>query len=170
MTTKNTYILTIFVFVFGLVACGQSTASQDSIITKSNYSLSITTFNHAEQFSKGVTTYSLKNDTLTIRKTFRLSDKVTILFSKKIDDNSIEQIKSVGIDSLKDFYCNNCVMMTSGNEYFISTTIDTVNKKIILHHYYNEQIERLINELNKNIPDSFKLHYLRSETKQDCEM
>ncbi len=97
------------------------------------------------------------------------SDKDTILFSKRIDDNSIEQIESIRIDSLKDFYFNNCIMATSGNEYFISTTIDTVNKKIALHHYYDKQIEKLITELNKNIPDIFKLDYLTSETKQDCE-
>jgi len=98
------------------------------------------------------------------------SDKDTILLSKKIDTNSIEQIKNIRLESLKDFYFNYCIMATSGNEYFISTTIDTVNKKISLHHYYDKQIERLINELNKNIPDDLKLDYLTNDTKQNCKM
>ena len=137
--------------------------------TKSNFSLSITTYNHAEQIFDGKTTYSLIKDTLTIHKIFVFSDQDSILFSKKLDTNSIEKLEKIRLDSLEDFYFNHCIMGTSGNEYFISTTIDTVNKKISLHNYYNEQIEKLINELNKNIPKSFKLDYLPKDTKQDCE-
>lgn len=169
MTTKTTYILTILILTFGLISFGQNTASQEPIKNKSNLSLSITTYNHAEQILNGITTYDLKNDTLKIHKSFMFSDIDTMLFSKKIDDNSIEQIRSIRIDNLKDFYFNNCIMATSGNEYFISTTINTVNKKISLHHYYDKQIERLIKEFNKHIPDNLKLDYLKSETKQDCE-
>jgi hypothetical protein len=97
------------------------------------------------------------------------SDQDSILFSKKLDTNSIEKLEKIRLDSLEDFYFNHCIMGISGNEYFISTTIDTVNKKISLHNYYNEQIEKLIKELNKNIPESFKLDYLPKDTKQDCE-
>jgi len=154
----------------GLFACGQDATLKETAKSNSNFSLSITTYNHAEQIFNGITTYSLTKDTLTIHKKFMFSDKDTILFSKKLDFNSIDQIEKIRLDSLEDFYFNYCIMATSGNEYFISTTIDTVNKEISLHHYYNQQIDRLINELNKNIPDSFKLDYLTKETKQDCKM
>ena len=155
---------------YELFAYGQNAVLKEPTKTKSNFSLSITTYNHAEQIFDGITTYSLTKDTLTIHKTYMFSDKDTILVSKKLNFNSIDQIKKIRLDSLEDFYFNNCIMATSGNEYFISTTIDTINKKISLHHYYNEQIERLINELNKNIPDSFKIDYLTKDTKQDCKM
>jgi len=168
--TKRTYILIVLILTLGLFACGQDTASKEPKKSKSKFSLSITTYNHAEQIFNGITTYNIKKDTLIIRRTFMFSDKDTVLLSKKIDNNSIDQIKNIRLDSLKDFYFNYCVMATSGNEYFISTTIDTVNKKISLHHYYDKQIERLINELNKNIPDKCKLDYLTEDTKQDCKM
>lgn len=145
-------------------------ALKEPLKTKSNFSLSITTYNHAEQIFDGITTYSLTKDTLTIHKTFMFSDQDSILFSKKLDFNSIDQLEKIRLDSLEDFYFNYCIMATSGNEYFISTIIDTVNKKISLHHYYNEQIEKLINELNNNIPDRFKLDYLTKDTKQDCKI
>jgi hypothetical protein len=61
-------------------------------------------------------------------------------------------------------------MATSGDEYLISATMDSVEMEISLHHYYHKQIEKLINELNKNIPDSIKLDYLKKNTKQDCKM
>lgn len=169
MTIKTTFILTILILICGLISCGQNNALQEAIENKSNFSLSITTYNHAEQIFNGITTYDLKNDTLKIHRSFMFSNKDTMLFSKTIDNNSIEQIRIIRIDNLKDFYFNNCIMATSGNEYFISTTFDTVNKKISLHHYYHKQIERLINEVNKNIPDNLKLDYLTSETKQDCK-
>ena len=142
MMTKMTYIFTILILTCEFITCGQSTTSKLPIKTISNFSLSITTYNHAEQLFKGTTTYYLKNDTLKIHRSFMFSDKDTILLSKKIDNNSLERIKNIRIDNLKDFYFNHCVMATSGSEYFISTTIDTVNKKITLHHYYNKQIER----------------------------
>ena len=159
--------MTILILTYELFACGHDTVSNEP---KSNFSLSISTYNHAEQIFKGITTYNLTNDTLTIRKAFIFSDKDTILLSKKIDTNSIDQIKNIRLDSLKDFYFNYCIVATSGNEYFISTTIDTVSKKISLHHYYDKQIEELINELNKNIPDNLKFNYLTKETKQACKM
>lgn len=97
------------------------------------------------------------------------SDEDTLLFSKKIDKNSLEQIKNIRLDSLQDFYFNYCIMATSGNEYFVSTTVDTITKKISLHHYYNSQIERLINELNKHVPYTLKHNYLTKDTQQDCK-
>lgn len=137
---------------------------------ESDFSLSITSYNHAEEIFNGIMTYTLKNDTLKIHRSFMFSDKDTLLFSKKIDNKSINRIQNIRLDSLKDLYFNYCVMTTSGNEYYISTTIEDRNKTISLHHYYNEQIERLINELNYSIPAKLKLVYLTKDTKQDCEM
>ena len=169
MTTKTTYILTIIILTCGLFVLGQNTASIKHEKSNSKFSLSISTYKHAEQIFKGTMIYNLTNNNLTIRKRTLFSDKDTILFSKIIETNSIDQIKNIRLDSLKDFYFNYCVMATSGNEYFISTTIDTVKNNISLHHYYDKQIERLVNELNKNIPDNLKLDYLTNETKQDCK-
>jgi hypothetical protein len=97
------------------------------------------------------------------------SDKDTTFFAKKVDANSINRIKNIHLDTLKDFYFNRCIMTTSGNEYVVSTTIATVTKTIQLHHYYDKQIEILINELNKQIADSLKIDYLTNDTKQDCK-
>lgn len=165
-----TYIFTILLMICSLIACGEESNLKESSKPNSNFSLSISTYNHSEQIFDGITTYNLSKDTLTIHKTFMFSDNDTLLFSKKLDKNSLEEIEKIGLDSLKNFYFNYCIMPTSGNEYFISKTIDTVTKKISLHHYYNEQIERLVNELNKNIPIKLQLNYLKRDTKQDCKI
>lgn len=167
---QKIYFLTILICTCGLFAYGQDTVSKDIKNPKSKFSLLISTSNHAELLFNGTMIYNLTNNTLTIHRETMFSDKDTILFSKKLDTNSIEQIRNIQLDSLKDHYFNYCIMPTSGNEYFISTTIDTVTKNISLHHFYNKQIKRLINELNKNIPDNFKIDYLSKDTKQDCKM
>jgi hypothetical protein len=72
------------------------------------------------------------------------------------------------LDSLKDTYFNGCVVPTSGTVFLISMETDTLSKRIFLHHYYHKQIEQLIIELNKEIPDEYKIDFMPSDTKQDC--
>ncbi len=169
MTTKLNYILTLIILTCGLIACGQNFQTNESKIDNSKFLLTISTYNHAEQIFKGTLTYKLNENVLTISRRTMFSDKDTTLSSITVDANSLERIKKINLDKLKDFYFNNCVMTTSGNEYFVSTTLDTVTKTIHLHHYYDRQIEVLINELNKHITDSLKIDYLTNDTKQDCK-
>ena len=164
------YIFTLFFLTTCLFLFGQDNVLKEPTNSLSKFSLSISTFNHAEQIYNGVTTYDLTNDSLIIRKNFLNSEKETILLSKKIDSNSINEIKNIHLDNLKNFYFNYCIMTTSGTEYFITISTETYNNKISLHHYYEKQIEILINELNKLIPDNLKLQYLTKEIKQDCKM
>ena len=169
MMTKTTYILTIFILTCGLLAFGQDNAAKRPKESKSKFSLSISTYNHAEQMFNGVTTYNLTDSLLTVRESSMCSELDTLLFSKKLDDNSIYQIESIQLDSLKDFYFNYCIMATSGNEYFISKTVDTITQKISLHHYYEPQIEKLFEQINKHVPDKLKHDYLAKDTQQDCK-
>lgn len=159
-----------FILIFVLVACGQTIASKETETDKSTYSLSITTYNHAERFMHGTTTYSLSGNTLTIQKRFLNEDKVKVLYSKQQDAGSIDRIRNVQLDTLEDFYFNYCIMPTSGNEYFITITKDSVTKKISLHHYYHATIEQLFIEVNKVIPKKWKLNYLPKDIEQDCEI
>jgi hypothetical protein len=170
ISMKTIIFVTIFFLTCGVFSCCRNTIPSEPINGNSNFSISISAYNHAEQIFNGKTIYKLTTDTLTIHKSFLYSDKDSILFTRKLDLNAIERIKKIRLDSLESYYYNSCVMATSGDEYLISATMDSVNMEISLHHYYHEQIEKLINELNKNIPDSIKLDYLKKNTKQDCKM
>jgi hypothetical protein len=164
------YIFTLFFLTPCLFLFSQNNVLNEPINSTSKFSLSISTFNHAEQIYNGITTYELTNDSLIIRKNFLNSEKESILLTKKIDNNSLKKIKNIHLDNLKNFYFNYCTMPTSGTEYFITISTETYNNKITLHHFYEKQVERLINELNELIPDNLKLQYLTIETKQDCKM
>lgn len=163
-----TPILTMLILSFGLIAFGQNKTENKYVDSDSKFLLIISTFNHAQKIYEGTLTYILTDNNLSIERRPMFSEKDTTLFFKKIDNTSLEQIKSIRLDKLKDFYFNECVMITSGNEYFVSTTFDNITKTIHLHHYYDRQIEILINELNLQLPDSLKIRYLTSDTKQDC--
>jgi len=164
MTTKTIYLLTLL-----FLTCGQNSAENKSVETESRFSLTISTYNHAEQIFNGTLSYELTGNFLTISSRALFSVKDTILLRKPVNASSMNQIQNISLDSLNDFYFNNCVALTSGNEYYILTTNDTVKRTIHLHHYYIDQIEMLINELNKQIPDNLKIKYLTRETKQDCK-
>lgn len=165
MTRRTTYILAILTSACGLFA----TRQQSNREGLNKFTLILTTYNHAERLFKGITTFELADHSLKVRRRHMFSDKDTLLFFKKLDNNSIARIKNIRLDSLQDFYFNYCIVATSGNEYFVLTTKDTMAKEISLHHYYNPQIESLINELNKHVPSNLKHNYLEKDTKQDCE-
>lgn len=163
--TKTTDIM-LFVLTIGLFALGQDPKTKE---TRSKFSLSISTYNHAEQMFSGVTTYYLTDSLLSIRKSSMWSNMDTLLFSKKIDPRSVGQIKDISLDKLNNLYFNYCIMATSGNEYFIPKTVDTITQKISLHHYYEPQIEKLFEQFNKHIPDKLIHDYLTKDTQQDCK-
>jgi len=164
--TKRTYILTILILTCALFAYGQDTVTKEA---KSKFSLSISTYNHADQVFNGVTTYTLNDNLLSVRKSSMWSDKDTLLFSKIIDAKSLDLIKNISLDNLKDFYFNYCIMATSGNEYFVFKTVDRITQKISLHHYYEPQIEKLFEQINKYVPDNLKHDYLTKDIQQDCK-
>jgi hypothetical protein len=136
----------------------------------SRYSLSITTYNHAGLLFDGMMVYELKGKKLTIsnQHTILVHDK-KILASTEIEDDLIEQIKAIKLDTLSDYYSNHCVMITSGDEYFFRITNGKNTKNIRLHHYYHPQVEKLVALINKLVPEKYQIDYETSDTKQDCE-
>jgi hypothetical protein len=146
-----------------------STTKPKSFGDNTNFSLSLRTFNHAEWLSKGVMIYKLKDDSFIISRHTIFQETDSVLFSKIIERNLVEKVLVMKLDTLKSFYFNECVMATSGAEFDISIKRDTMSKNIQLHHYYHKQIEQLIIELNKAIPNEYKIDYMDLDTEQDCD-
>lgn len=167
---RKIYILAHSILAFALCSCGQSNEPKNAKEDNSTFSLSLSVYNHAERLFNGTTIYSLTNDSLIISKHFMFSEKDTIVLSKRVNPATINQIKQLRLDTLQDFYINNCIMLTSGNEYYISMTNDSVIHETSLHHYYHEQVEKLILELNNLIPKKYQLNYLPKSMEQDCEL
>jgi hypothetical protein len=135
----------------------------------SDYTLTLSTFNHAERLFKGTLTYIINDSSITIYNREELSGKDSIIFSKRIMEPCLHQIKTITLNKLENYYNNNCIMPISGSEYDISVRIDLVTKTIHLHHYYQKQIDHLISCMNILLPNEYKIVYVNRNTKQDCE-
>jgi hypothetical protein len=162
---KLIYSIIIVSISLACVMCKNTTPISS---TKTEYSISLITFNHAELLT-GMMNYKLKNDSFTITLQSRFEQQDTILFSKKIEGSLVKQIVDIKLDTMKNLYFNNCIMITSGQEYWISIKRDTTSKNIQLHHFYHNQVEQLIRNINKVVPEEYKIEYLPLDTKQDCE-
>jgi hypothetical protein len=163
-------------FFLLLISCfyGWSDNAQAQQITpaKDNaypFSLSFSTFNHAERIFDGTTTYHLNNRQLTVKKRFFLSAIDTILFTRRVTARFLKQLRSIQLDTLKDFYVNYCVMVSSGNEYAISTDKSGITKTIWLHHYYLKEIDNLATVINRVVPKKYKIKYLDDEPDNYCD-
>lgn len=124
--------------------------------------------------------YHFTKDSLTItsKPAFYIIDKKDppgtkpppyVHLKKEIKDNTIREAQKLQLDTLEDSYHNFCVWSTGAAWFSVETECDSISKKTSLHHYYLKQIELLIDILNREIPDSLKISYLPSDTKQDCK-
>ena len=102
------------------------------------FSLTLTIFNHSEVLFHGTTTYKLTDRLIMVTNTSFGDKKGKVIFQKSIPDslNISSAIGNIGLDSLKDFYFNYCVMATSGIEYILNFKSHILTKQIDLHHYY----------------------------------
>ncbi len=87
-------------------------------------------------------------------------NKEEILLQTNIKPSeSLLKISKINIDTLREFYDNEHVMITSGNEMYVELQKEGKIKKVHLHCYYNEQIGYLVSLLNDLIPKKYKIMY-----------
>ena len=142
----------------------------DSIKTdnKETFMISFSRYNHAERIYDGTWTYSIKENVLEIRRRTLFAEEDSLIFKSTLENNALTNIKTLSLDSLSDYYFNECIMITSGEEYYITYVNGQKEKQVHLHHYYHSLVEQIVNEINLLIPKEFKVRYLTKETEQDC--
>jgi hypothetical protein len=137
------------------------------------FSVVLSTYNHAEMFIKGEITYRLSNSSIQITKHFLLDKKSKVVYYKKLADPDLTYgtvVSAFGLDSLKDFYYNYCIMPTSGNEYFLNIKMGSFQKEMSLHCFYLEQLQKFIDFMNAYLPEEYQCKYLPKNTRQDCQL
>jgi hypothetical protein len=136
------------------------------------FSISFSTFNHAERIFDGTTTYLLTETSIKVKKTYFGDTTSKTIYSKKIKNSQslILTLSKIEIDTLKDYYFNYCIMITSGDEYFLDFRHNSKKKSISLHHYYLTQLEDIIQIINSNLPNKYRFQYLTKDEKQDCKL
>jgi hypothetical protein len=152
----------LFGLLFGLFfSCEQhkNIKNADEAIKINPFTLTIQTYNHAEQLFKGVSKYVLTESNLEIIKV-SFNGKESILYSKKLIPNkSLLEISKINIETLNEFYDNVQIIPTSGDEMKIELKKQEKIKEVHLHNYYNEQIGFLISLVNEITPKEYKIIY-----------
>ena len=125
------------------------------------FTLSVTTYNHATQLFEGRFKSIITENKLEIHNfSVNFGGYDTILFSKVLKADSIlEYISNFNLDTLRDFYYNEQVFPTSGNEMEFEYSKQGKVKNIYLHSYYNAQIGIIISLANELIPNKYKINY-----------
>jgi len=131
-----------------------------------DFELSLSYYNHAGQT---VYDYRVEGNKLKITSGWLYADSAhndlgTVILSPSV----IATLQSIKLDALENYYLNNCILITSGNEYFISAGSGRNLKQIHLHHYYKEEIAQLVAELNKLLPIEDRIDYVDKDTSQNC--
>lgn len=157
------HILSLFLLLAGLRSFAQE--EEDS----SRFVLSFSFYNHAELVYKGAMTYRLTNDYIGVSRRSLFDKQSNSVYSANIRKSISDSIVLLRLDTLRNFYHNDCVMSTSGDEYFISIETGKKETRIHLHSYYHPQIERLIGIMNTVVPEEYRINYMSEDTKQDCK-
>lgn len=162
-------------FTFLLLLCFSSKGNRFVSALRSDpgedstrFSFTLSYYNHAELVYKGAMTYHITNDYLGISRRGLFEKTNTGVYSTNIRKAVSDSIRLLRIDTLQRFYHNNCIMSTSGNEYFISLDQAGSEKYTHLHHYYHPQVERLVNFINALVPEEYRIPYMKKDTRQDC--
>lgn len=169
-------ILAALIFLsFYSVAFGQNQLDKNILVNKDSidkFSISFSTFNHAERIFNGTTTYLLTESSIKVTKTYFGDTKSKTVYLKSISKTPIliSALNNINLDTLKDYYFNNCIMITSGDEYFLDFVNRSTKKSISLHHYYLRQLDDIIQIINSTVPKKYQFQYLAKDTKQDCSL
>ena len=166
---------TILFFLLASTTFGQHEPSKEKIAYKDSiytFKLTFSTFNHAELIFEGAATYQLTESSISIKKKFFLDTSDKVVYKRKIQKsrNCLLAITQLRLDTLKDYYFNYCVMITSGNEYFLDYSSNSETKHITLHHYYLKQLDDIIQIFNANLPKKYRIDYLTKDEKQGCSL
>lgn len=78
------------------------------------------------------------------------------------------ELSRLNLSSLKEGYYNNCMDSSNGKDYTIIITAKSKNISTKIHHFYIDEIDKLVAVLNRYLPKLFQIKYLDKETKQNC--
>lgn len=129
------------------------------------FELCFSTYNHAEGI---VSSYKITDKQIAVSVKALIEERDSIVYTSKIRQDVIEKIKLLKLNSLETAYYNNCILMVSGDEYFIGLYDEGISKQIHLHHYYQRDIGHLVELINLSVPEKYHIDYVSEDTEQNC--
>lgn len=99
-----------------------------------------------------------KSELLIFKETGLVKDKESVLFAIKLKpSDTLKMISEINLDSLKNYYSNNCI--DDGSNIKVVLKKDNVIKLVLLDNYYQEDIGTIIYFINSIVPTKYKIWY-----------
>jgi hypothetical protein len=162
------------ILLFPILGFGQTTTGNGimaDIKSSPKLKVAFSMYNHAERIFNGVTTFILTDSLIEVKKQYFGDKKSKVVYSNIISDLNqlLSEFKKVRLDSLENYYFNDCVMIISGNEYFFDFVCGSTEKSVSLHHYYVKEIAEIVKLINSTLPDKYQFRYVSKDTQQGCK-
>ncbi len=87
-----------------------------------------------------------------------LGEKDSVLYSQYLlPSDTLEQISNLNLDSLKDYYSNDC--MLDGSQVTVTFKKEGREKSVHLSNFYQEDIGKVLYLVNSLVADKYKVWY-----------
>lgn len=150
--------------VLSFFLCSTISAVGQTYTSIEEFEITVSSFNFPMRpFGKVV----LKTNELTILKEIRLGkDKDSILFTVKLKpSDTLKIISEINLDSLKNYYSNNCI--DDGSQISVLLKKDNTVKSVMLDNYYQNDIGTIIYFINSIVPAKYKIWYDKKQLLAD---
>jgi hypothetical protein len=87
-----------------------------------------------------------------------VGEKDSVLFLKSLQpSDTLQQISSINLDSLKEYYSNNCI--SDGSQVTVTLKKNGKVKSIHLSNFYQDDVGKIIYLFNSLVADKYKVWY-----------
>jgi hypothetical protein len=137
---------------------------QDSPGAIMPFELKIVTYNHAQQSFDGQMCYRITPDSLQIYRYFMWQTAMsgelvedTLIMETCHNVTALKELSRFKLDHLGNYYSNDEVMITSGNEISVKMIRNGVEKSVHLHAMKIPEIVQLFALVNMIVPEEYVL-------------
>lgn len=156
----------IILIAIGLGACStkdKSNITNDQVQTKP-FEIRVTDSDYSMAY--GLEYVLTDKDLKIIFKGELESEKDSLIFSSGLEPNeSLKALSELSIDSLQKYYSNPCI--DDGSQITVELKKENKSKTVHLSNYYHNKIGLVIEQINKLVPEKYKIWYDKESLLKD---
>lgn len=147
--------------ILAFFSCTGNLTKEQSNNKPGSYSIEpfeATILNSDYSMAYSVLTILTKSELRIVFKGGLVGEKDSVLFYKSIQpSDTLQEISNIHIDSLKEYYSNNCI--DDGSQVTVTFKKNGKEKSIHLSNFYQEDVGKIIYLINSLVADKYKVWY-----------
>ncbi len=153
------------IIILALLSCAVNTTKGQTNTKAENNNIKlfeVRVLNSDYSMAYSVLTILTNNELRIIFKSDLAGEKDSVLFTRSLQpSDTLQQISNINLDSLKEYYSNNCV--TDGSQMTVTLKKNGKEKSIQLSNFYQEDVGKIIYLINSLVADKYKVWYNKEE-------